>query len=82
VRTIRRLAHAAAIAGRDKRIPRPLRGAVAIGLLPLPGPFDEAVLALVAIPLLVFYREPMRDAWRSAAARDSSPARGSSPARS
>jgi hypothetical protein len=36
----------------------------ALALLPIPGPFDEAVLLLVAVPLFAFYREPMRDAWR------------------
>jgi hypothetical protein len=67
--TIRRLARAAAAVGRDRRIPRPLRAAVAIGLLPLPGPFDEAILVVVAIPLLIFYRGPMREAWEKAGAR-------------
>ena len=50
----------------DGRIPRPLRWLAALGLLPIPGPFDEAVLLLVAPPILVFYREPLRDAWRRA----------------
>jgi len=39
-----------------------------LGLLPIPGPFDEAVLLLVAVPLIAFYREPMREAWRTAGA--------------
>ena len=52
----------------DARIPRPLRWLAALSLLPVPGPFDEAVLLLVALPLFVFYREPLRDAWRRAAA--------------
>jgi hypothetical protein len=51
---------------RDGRIPKPLRWIAALGLLPIPGPFDEAVLLLVAVPLFVFYREPMSDAWRGA----------------
>jgi hypothetical protein len=54
------------ILARDRRIPRPLRVAAAAGLLPIPGPFDEAVLLLVAIPLLVFYRQRMREAWQQA----------------
>jgi hypothetical protein len=53
---------------RDGRIPRPLRWMAGLALLPIPGPFDEAVLLLVAVPLFAFYREPMRDAWRVALA--------------
>jgi hypothetical protein len=49
---------------RDRRIPRPFRWLAALGLLPIPGPFDEALLLLIAIPLFAFYREPMRDAWQ------------------
>ena len=51
---------------RDGRIPRPLRWLAAIGLLPIPGPIDEAILLLVAVPLAIFYREPMREAWSHA----------------
>jgi hypothetical protein len=51
---------------RDGRIPRPLRWLAAFALLPIPGPVDEAVLLLVAPPLLLFYRGPMLEAWRSA----------------
>jgi hypothetical protein len=68
VNAVRRLITCAAILARDRRIPRPLRGAAAIGLLPLPGPLDEAILLLVALPLLVFYRQPMREAWEQAQA--------------
>ena len=39
-----------------------------LGLLPIPGPFDEAVLLIVAVPLVLFYREPLADAWKRAAA--------------
>ena len=35
-------------------------------LLPIPGPVDEAVLLLVAVPLVVLYREPLAEAWRRA----------------
>lgn len=58
-RTIR----AAGLLVRDQRVPRPLRWGAAVGLLPIPGPFDEAVLLIVAPLLWVFSREPLRDAW-------------------
>ena len=51
----------------DKRVPRPLRWLIGLGLLPVPGPFDEIVLVLAAAVLGVFYREPLRAAWRSTA---------------
>ena len=53
----------------DPRVPRPLRWITAIGLLPIPGPVDEAVLLLVAPVFLLFYRAPMRAAWQQAAGR-------------
>jgi hypothetical protein len=62
LRTIR----AVRILARDGRIPRPLRGAAAFGLLPLPGPLDEAVLLLVGLVLSLFYRERLSEAWRAA----------------
>jgi hypothetical protein len=63
---IRRLIRAVRILARDGRIPKPLRGLAALGLLPVPGPFDEAVLLVVGALLFGFYREPLRDAWRHA----------------
>ena len=51
---------------RDARIPRPLRWLAGLALLPVPGPFDEAVLLLIAPVLFLFYRDPMRDAWQGA----------------
>lgn len=51
----------------DDRIPKPLRWIAALGLLPFPGPLDEAVLVLIAPIFLAFYREPMREAWSRAA---------------
>jgi len=36
-------------------------------LLPVPGPFDEAVLLLVALVLFVFYRPQLREAWAQSA---------------
>ena len=50
----------------DGRIPRPLRGLVVVGALPIPGPVDEAVLLLAAGLLYAFYRQPMREAWLAA----------------
>lgn len=50
----------------DRRIPRPLRWLGAIALLPIPGPFDEAVLLILAPILLAFHRTPMKEAWRAA----------------
>jgi hypothetical protein len=64
---ILRLIRAVKILARDRRIPRPLRWLAAVGLLPVLGPLDEAVLLLVGALLLGFHREPLRDAWRQAA---------------
>jgi hypothetical protein len=55
--------YAARLLARDDRIPKPLRWLVLIGLLPIPGPFDEAILLATAPFLFIFGREPMRDAW-------------------
>ncbi len=63
----RRALRAVRIAAADSRIPKPLRWLAAFGLLPIPGPFDEAVLLVVAVPLVFFYRTPLADAWRIAA---------------
>ena len=42
---------------------------MALGLLPIPGPFDEALLILVAVPLALFYRRPLAEAWAKAGRR-------------
>jgi hypothetical protein len=34
--------------------------------LPVPGPFDEAVLLVVGLLLFAFYRDPLREAWAEA----------------
>ena len=60
-----RTVRAITLVARDQRIPKPLRLIAGIGLLPIPGPFDEAILVLVAPVFFGFYREPMREAWRS-----------------
>jgi hypothetical protein len=65
---IRRTIRAVAILARDGRIPRWLRGAAALGLLPLPGPFDEVVLLLVALLLWIFYPDRLKEAWQRAKA--------------
>lgn len=64
---VQQLVRAVRIAATDERIPRPLRGLAALGLLPIPGPIDELILVLVAIPLALFYRRPLAEAWLQAA---------------
>ncbi len=70
---VTRAIRAAKLVARDTRVPRSLRWVAAIGLLPIPGPVDEAVLLLVAPVFMIFYRAPMRDAWEQAAQSGSSP---------
>ena len=67
-RFLRRLIGAVRIAATDARIPRPLRWLAVLGLLPIPGPFDEAALLVAAVPLGLFYRGPLREAWQAAEA--------------
>ena len=40
----------------------------AFGVLPIPGPVDEAALALAGVLLWAFYRDRLREAWSAAAA--------------
>jgi hypothetical protein len=63
-----RTARAVRLVIRDGGIPRPLRWLAAVGLAPIPGPFDEIVLLLVGLILFVFYRGRLRQAWQEAAA--------------
>jgi hypothetical protein len=72
VKLIRKTVRAVVLVARDGDIPRPLRGAVAFGLLPIPGPFDEAVLLLVGGALWAFYPDRIRLAWQRADALDTS----------
>ena len=76
-RFIARTIRAVKLLATDDRIPRPLRWLAVLGLLPVPGPFDEAVLVLVGVLLWAFYRDRMREAWR-AAGRPSSTLRAES----
>lgn len=63
-----RISRAMRLVASDTRIPRSLRLVAAFGLLPIPGPLDEAVLILIAPIFALFYRAPMREAWGRAAA--------------
>ena len=69
---LKRTIRAVRLAATDTRIPKPLRWLAALGLAPIPGPFDEALLLLVAIPLALFYRESLADAWTRASFAESS----------
>jgi hypothetical protein len=63
---VKRTARAVRLVVGHAGIPRPLRWLAGIGLLPIPGPFDEAVLLVVALILFVFYRRQLRQAWSEA----------------
>jgi hypothetical protein len=61
----KRAIRAVRLLARDGGIPRPLRWLAVVGLLPIPGPVDEAVLLLVALLLWAFYRERVTEAWQA-----------------
>jgi len=64
---MRRTLRAVRLLARDGGLPRWLRALAAFGVAPIPGPFDEAVLLLVAAILWLGYRDRLRTAWRNAA---------------
>ena len=64
---------AARLLARDRRVPKPLRALVLVGLLPIPGPFDEALLVVALVLLFAFARGPAREAWRRAKAGEGPP---------
>jgi hypothetical protein len=64
----RRIVSAVRLLARDGELPRWLRWLAALGLAPIPGPFDEAVLLVVAAILWLGYRERLRAAWRESGA--------------
>lgn len=66
VRIARRATRAVVLLARAGRLPRPLRWLVAVGLLPLPGPLDEAALLAAAAIGAIFYRDRLREAWNAA----------------
>jgi len=63
---MRRTLKSVRILARDGGLPRWLRGLAAVGVAPIPGPFDEAVLLVVAAILWLGYRDRLRAAWRDA----------------
>ena len=65
--SLRRIARAVRLVLRDGGLPRWLRALAAFGVAPIPGPFDEIVLLLVAAVLWLGYRDRLRAAWREAA---------------
>jgi hypothetical protein len=63
----RRAVRAVRVLAKDDALPRWLRALAAVGIAPIPGPFDEAVLLVVAAILWLGYRDRLRTAWRNAA---------------
>jgi hypothetical protein len=67
---VRHTARAVRIVVGHRGIPRPIRWLGGLALLPIPGPFDEMVLLVVAAILSVFYRRELQQAWKEAADDD------------
>jgi hypothetical protein len=67
MKRLKRLVRAVRLLISDGGLPRWLRGLAAIGLAPIPGPFDEVVLLIVGAILWLGYRERLRAAWRDSA---------------
>jgi hypothetical protein len=67
MRFLRRVVRAVRLLARDGGLPRWLRALAAVGLAPVPGPFDEAVLLVVAAILWLGYRDRLRAAWQKSA---------------
>jgi hypothetical protein len=65
--SLRRVARAVRLVIRDGGLPRWLRGLAAVGVAPIPGPFDEIVLLVVAAILWLGYRDRLRAAWLDSA---------------
>jgi hypothetical protein len=55
---------------KDPRIPRPVRWLIVAGLVPVPGPFDEIVLALALLLLAVLRPGIFRTLWRESASAE------------
>ena len=64
---LKRTLRAVQLLVREDRLPRWLRALALVGIAPVPGPVDEAVLLVVAAILWLGYRERLRAAWRDAA---------------
>jgi len=64
---LKRLLKLVKLLARDPRVPRPVRALIVVGLLPVPGPFDEIVLAGAVMVLLVIRPDLIRTLWRESA---------------
>lgn len=62
----KRLVRAVRLILHDDTIPRPLRWLATIGLLPIPGPIDEAALIVALLVLATIYPAHLRTAWKDA----------------